>query len=167
MLAELIARLPKSVLERPQFLEPDMAALCSIGLDVFGREQRLVVEASQAFLQMQADALRQDVDFKVVSAFRSIDYQTQLIEKKLAQGQLLSDIIKVSALPGYSEHHSGRAVDLTCDEEQGLLTEAFEKTRAFVWLSSNAVNYGFSMSYPRGNADGYIYEPWHWCYHSN
>ena len=40
--------------------------------------------------------------------------------------------------------------------------ESFESTPAFVWLQSRAGDFGFEMSYPRGNPHGIDYEPWHW-----
>ena len=38
---------------------------------------------------------------------------------------------------------------------------SFEKTPAFTWLKENAHDYGFILSYPKGNLY-YQYEPWHW-----
>lgn len=162
MLDRLIGQLPKHILDRPQFTEP--LSLVSIGLDVFEREQFLIQVASNAWQSMRHQARLDGVELQVVSAFRSVAYQQQIIEKKLSQGQSLAEIVKVSALPGYSEHHSGCALDITTPEEQGVLSEAFEQTQAFQWLSGNAGAYGFTMSYPRDNPHGYIYEPWHWCY---
>ena len=162
MLDRLVEKLPKQILERPKFTEP--LVLVSIGFDVFKREQFLTQAASDAWNLMQNQALMEGVVLQVVSAFRSIAYQQQIIEKKLSQGQSLAEIVKVSALPGYSEHHGGCALDITTPEEQGVLSEAFEQTQAFQWLSGNASAYGFTMSYPRDNPQGYIYEPWHWCY---
>jgi D-alanyl-D-alanine carboxypeptidase len=40
----------------------------------------------------------------------------------------------------------------------------FENTLAFTWLVANARRFGFALSFPRGNAHGYDYEPWHWFY---
>ncbi|MNW15580.1 D-alanyl-D-alanine carboxypeptidase [compost metagenome] len=45
-----------------------------------------------------------------------------------------------------------------------MLEEVFEQTPAFAWLQANADRFGFVLSFPRGNACGYLYEPWHWCY---
>ncbi|WP_338924995.1 D-alanyl-D-alanine carboxypeptidase family protein (plasmid) [Pseudomonas silesiensis] len=39
---------------------------------------------------------------------------------------------------------------------------AFEETDAFAWLTKHAGSFGFEMSYPKGNARGFNYEPWHW-----
>ena len=31
------------------------------------------------------------------------------------------------------------------------------------WLTRNGGEFGFSMTYPRDNEHGFIYEPWHWA----
>ena len=46
------------------------------------------------------------------------------------------------------------------------LEEEFERSPAFRWLQRNAMQYGFTLSYPRGNRHGIAYEPWHWCWHA-
>lgn len=67
-----------------------------------------------------------------------------------------------SAYPGTSEHQSGLCVDFITNSVG--LTEAFETTEAFVWLSQNAYRYGFILRYPKDKTDltGYSYEPWHY-----
>lgn len=76
----------------------------------------------------------------------------------------MEDILRVNAAPGFSEHHTGRAIDIgTVDSP--VLEEEFENTSAYRWLQANAQRFGFQLSYPRGNAAGIIFEPWHWCYH--
>ena len=69
-----------------------------------------------------------------------------------------------SALPGQSEHQTGLCVDFVTSETKGELTEAFEDTEAFAWLSQNAYKFGFILRYPKGkeNITGYTYEPWHY-----
>ena len=79
----------------------------------------------------------------------------------LKNGQVIEEILKVSAAPGYSEHHTGLAVDVASPGSRPL-TEEFEESEAFAWLSDNAETYGFSMTYPKGNRYGFDYEPWHW-----
>ena len=128
-----------------------------------GREHRLTPAASAAWHAVRAEALADGVVLKIVSAFRSIDRQAEIVRAKLERGLSLDAILEVSAPPGYSEHHTGRAVDVTTDGVTALEIE-FEKTDAFRWLSANAARFGFSLSYPAGNPQGYAYEPWHWCY---
>jgi D-alanyl-D-alanine carboxypeptidase len=81
----------------------------------------------------------------------------------LKNGRPLDDILTHIAIPGFSEHHSGRAVDIH-EDGHTVLEEEFEKTQAFAWLRENAARFGFRLSYPRGNDQGIIYEPWHWYF---
>jgi D-alanyl-D-alanine carboxypeptidase len=158
--------LPESLAKtrmQPAQLECDGENLVSIGLDLLGREQRLERATAERWAAMQAAAEREHVLIGVVSAFRSFDYQRGIIARKLAAGQSVEQILAVSALPGFSEHHSGRAVDVGtpgCPH----LTEGFENTAAFSWLTRHALEYGFQLSYPRGNPHGVVFEPWHWMF---
>lgn len=152
--------------ERRQSFHLEGTDLVSIGLDSAGREQRLERQAAVQWQSMRATAEREGVILDGVSAFRSFDYQKQIIARKLAAGQTLEQILRVSALPGFSEHHTGRAIDIGtagCPP----LTEAFEHTAAFVWLTKRAQDFGFRLSYPRGNSHGVIFEPWHWVWHQD
>ncbi len=116
-----------------------------------------------AWRAMSEQAHLDGVVLQLVSAYRSIVYQSDLIQRKLDAGQLIRDILQVNTPPGYSEHHTGRALDLTTPGCE-VLTEAFESTTAFEWLCSNAGQHGFTLSYPRDNPSGIDYEPWHWAY---
>jgi D-alanyl-D-alanine carboxypeptidase len=141
----------------------EASELVSVGLDIHGREQRLAPDAARAWQGMKLAAEGAGITLQLVSAFRSIDYQHQIIKRKLADGQRMEEILRVSAVPGYSEHHSGNAVDLTTTGSKPL-TEEFETTPAFGWLVKNAARFTFTMSYPHGNKTGVVYEPWHWAY---
>jgi zinc D-Ala-D-Ala carboxypeptidase len=138
--------------------------LAFIGHDTQSRPQWLAPRAARAWARMRDAAARDGVELQVVSAFRGVEYQLGILKRKLECGLDIEEILRVSAAPGYSEHHSGRALDITTP---GLaaLEEHFENSAAFAWLSTNAQSYGFRQSYPRGNPHGIAYEPWHWCWH--
>ena len=144
-------------------LQPESTRLVGIGQDVFGREQSLGPAAAAAWNRMRRHASSGGVELQAVSAFRSVDYQTELLRRKLARGQAMEQILQVSAAPGYSEHHTGRALDITTPGFAVLETE-FEDSPAFSWLTQNAHNFGFRLSFPRGNRQGLAYEPWHWYF---
>lgn len=146
-------------------LQREPARLVSIGSDIRGREQWLQPRSARALARMREAALRDGVELQVVSAFRSIEYQLGIVERKLAHGQSMEDVLRISAAPGYSEHHSGRCVDFTTPGYTAL-EEEFERSPAFAWLERNAAGFGFTLSYPRGNRHGIAYEPWHWCWHA-
>jgi D-alanyl-D-alanine carboxypeptidase len=144
-------------------LQPEASQLTPIGRDIHDRRQQLAPPAAEAWFRMRDAALGHGIDLLVVSAYRSVGYQENLLRAKLDRGQSLDEILRVSAAPGYSEHHSGRALDLTTPG-YAPLEEEFENSPAFEWLSRNAGAYGFHLSYPRDNAHGVIYEPWHWAW---
>ncbi|HMB43489.1 MAG TPA: M15 family metallopeptidase, partial [Luteimonas sp.] len=145
----------------PLVAEPDWLALA--GFDRYRRPLWLHVDAAHAWRSMHAAALRDDVVLEAISGYRSHDYQLGIFERKLARGLMVTDILAVNAAPGYSEHHSGRALDIGAPDEPAA-EESFERTPAFAWLRDNAASHGFGMSYPRDNPHGIVYEPWHWCW---
>lgn len=112
---------------------------------------------------MRDAAAADGVELLLISAFRSVEFQAALIRAKLARGMTISEVLKVNAPPGYSEHHTGCAIDIGA-RDMAPLDEAFESTPAFVWLHARAQDFGFVLSYPRENVEGYGYEPWHWCW---
>lgn len=98
-----------------------------------------------------------------ISGFRTIERQTAIIEAKLSKGQLIEDILRTVAAPGFSEHHTGNAIDIVVPDKP-TLTEDFVETSAFAWLSTHAKAHGFRLTYPRDNAFGIAFEPWHWFF---
>lgn len=145
----------------PRFLEPP--ALVDVGPNIVGRSQQLVPEAADAWARMKGQAQDDGVTLLLVSGFRSIAYQVELFKKKLEKGQKIDEILCVIAAPGYSQHHSGCAVDLATTGSRPL-TEEFEQTDAFDWLTANAGTFNFCMPYDRSNTWGISYEPWHWFF---
>src|SRR5262249_48924552 len=81
-------------------------------VDARGRELKLTPAAARAWKRMKSAASKVKVELYLVSAFRSFDRQCEILRAKLAAGQALEEILGVSAPPGYSEHHTGRAVDI-------------------------------------------------------
>jgi len=135
--------------------------LVDVEPNVVGTLQQLTPATASAWRAMKAAAAADSVSLLLVSGFRSVERQAELIHRKLAAGQRLEDVLEINAAPGFSQHHTGQAIDvatLGCPP----LTEAFESTAAFAWLTVHAAAYGFSMSYGRGNRFGFAYEPWHW-----
>lgn len=140
---------------------PDCEDLVPTETDVFGRQPYMAAAAFTAWQAMQASAAEAGVTLQIVSAYRSAEYQRDLLQRKLDQGRTMADILSVNAAPGYSEHHSGCAVDITTPGYEPL-EEVFEDSEAFAWLQLHAAEFGFSLSFPRDNPAGITYEPWHW-----
>ncbi len=137
--------------------------LVDAGLDLFDRPQQMTLRTFEAWCAMKTAAKSDGLELNLVSAYRSIEYQCGLIHRKLEEGWLIDDILLINAIPGYSEHHTGRALDLHAGDGKPL-ESAFENHPAFAWLCKNAAEFNFHLSYPRDNPSGIDYEPWHWCF---
>jgi D-alanyl-D-alanine carboxypeptidase len=148
----------------PLVAEPDWLVLA--GFDRFRRPLWLHANAARAWQHLQAAAQRDGVALEAISGYRSHDYQLGIFERKRERGLGIDDILAVNAAPGYSEHHSGLALDIGTPGEPPA-EETFEATAAFAWLVEHAGGYGFAMSYPRDNPHGIVYEPWHWKWHAS
>ncbi|MDF2817372.1 MAG: peptidase [Stenotrophomonas rhizophila] len=139
--------------------EPERLALA--GFDRYRRPLWLQQGAARAWQRMQQQAAREGIVLEAISGYRSHDYQLGIFARKRARGLEVDAILQVNAAPGYSEHHSGRALDISSPGEPPA-EESFEATPAFAWLLEHAGDYGFHLSYPRDNPHGIVYEPWHW-----
>jgi D-alanyl-D-alanine carboxypeptidase len=143
--------------------EPPLHDLEIVAIDFEGKPFVLKSATAKAWREMAAVALADGITLQPFSGFRSYLHQKRLIERHLTNGRDLKDILTHIAIPGYSEHHSGRAIDIYSDNHS-VLEEEFEKTPAFAWLIKNAGRFHFRLSYPRDNSFGIIYEPWHWYF---
>ncbi len=111
---------------------------------------------------MIAAAKKDGIALRGVSCFRSISYQRTVFcnpAKLRAQGGMAGRA-RSSAPPGYSEHASGYVIDFGSGDRD--LVAAFATRPMGQWLATNAPRFGFEMSFPRGNAQGVTFEPWHW-----
>jgi D-alanyl-D-alanine carboxypeptidase len=145
----------------PLVAEPNV--LSYAGRDCYLRPLWLTAAAARAWRGMRAAALEDGMTVQAISGYRSHAYQLGIFRRKLARGLTVADILAVNAAPGYSEHHSGNALDIGTPGEPPA-EESFELTPAFAWLTRRAGEFGYSMSYPRDNPHGIVYEPWHWLY---
>lgn len=116
-------------------------------------------DAKDALYTLVNAAKADGVTLKPSSIFRSIRRQQQIITDKL-KTQDPYEVYHTSSPAGYSEHHTGFAVDF------GSIDESFTTTRAYHWLSNNAYRYGWEQTFtPEYSAySGVSEESWHWRY---
>lgn len=126
-------------------------------------EVTLARPAYEAYYQMKQAATRQGASFVPTSSYRSFDLQITSYTDWYRTLGSVERANEVSALPGYSEHQLGLAVDFRAG---GCALECFRSTSAYKWLRTHAHEYGFIERYPRGKEDvtGYGAEAWHWRY---
>lgn len=106
-------------------------------VDVGGKEAE--VHTAVAFRAMAHAASKAGIDLRIRSGFRSFQKQTRLYKAyRKGTGNL-------AAPPGYSNHETGRALDLVISDY-----------KVYEWLSTHASTFGFHRT-----VSG---EPWHWEY---
>ena len=128
---------------------------------------REVLAAYQHMMEvMEADLGRR---LFVESGYRAPAYQLYLFLFYMKNHDFsIRETNRFVALPGYSEHGypPRQAVDFI--NEHGINgeyhPEAFEALPEYAWLQERAREYGFVLSYPRGNSYNTAFEPWHWHY---
>jgi zinc D-Ala-D-Ala carboxypeptidase len=144
-------------------LQVEAEDLVSIGANPDGAEVKLTPPAAGAWQQMRAAAAEAGHLLVPISGYRSVDRQIEIIRAKRAAGNPIGEILQWVAAPGYSEHHTGRAIDLGAPDEPPLAT-GFSQIPAFRWLESHGAEFQFRLSFPPDNRHGIGFEPWHWLY---
>lgn len=132
-------------------------------------DERIYPELQQMMNDCRAEGLKPIV----CSGYRSTTKQTQLfnteVRKYMRQGYTEENAIKetekLQAHPGYSEHHTGMAVDIMPESNQYPSKEQ-EESGEIKWLMANCYKYGFILRYPEDKVDitHINYEPWHYRY---
>ncbi|WP_017718020.1 M15 family metallopeptidase [Kamptonema formosum] len=137
--------------------------IASYAQQEYQRFEQLDREAGLALMKLIYAARDEGVWIIPVSGFRNIAAQELLFKSQIERRGSPEEAAKLSAPAGYSEHHTGYALDMA----DGLspkkdITYEFEKTNAYRWLTLHAKEFGFEMSFPANNSQGVSYEPWHW-----
>lgn len=134
--------------------------------------------AAKSWYEMKDAARRAGYPISLLSAYRSPNYQKDLFAQRLyAQGvnnaQLatgkgdaaIDKTLEITAVPGYSRHHTGYTVDLWCEDG----STAFLTSSCYKWISAegykNAMLFGWIPSYPEGASEqGPEPEPWEYVW---
>ena len=99
----------------------------------------------------------------IISAYRGYDRQQEILNGYVAQFGSV-EALRYAALPGYSEHHAGLAIDFGYNNYGVLRT--FLGTGVNAWFEKNSFNFGFILRFPseKSNITETVYEPWHFRY---
>ena len=129
--------------------------------------------AYQPLKDMFSAAQKAGVPLELVSPYRSIDLQDRLFSRSVTsymnQGYSKEQAIKKAnyarTFTGTSEHNTGLGFDIL-QKGNFTLSESFENTAQFKWLSEHAEEYGFILRYQKDKISqtGIMYEPWHYRY---
>ena len=135
----------------------------------FGEPIRVEKASYAAYQALRADLLAEGVDIELESCYRSVERQEELwAEYEKAYG--LDYCNKYVAVPGFSEHHTGFAIDTNLIQQTDDETseEEKQKEREQLWekVHEKLPEYGFILRYLQNKETitGYSYEPWHLRY---
>ncbi len=117
----------------------------------------LLPEARDALVAMAARAVRDGVELRIDSGYRSASYQRKVYIRLMEEKKKsFAEAARYVAPPGYSEHMLGLAVDFAPSDWR------FAKTPAYGWLQQHAAAFGFRETYPESRPDHQPWEPSHW-----
>ena len=131
--------------------------------NVFDEDIEVEEEAYKHYLMLKKDLKNNNINIEIDSSYRSIEKQQEMLEKYTE---------KYAAIPGYSEHHTGLAIDICLVVDGKLIIEnedMLNREDVFIKIYKYLPKYGFILRYPKGkeNIIGYNYEPWHIRYVGN
>lgn len=122
-------------------------------------------EAAHHLELLFQEAKKANIEIFAVSGYRSYERQTSVFD---TEANLVGQdaAAAVVAIPGYSEHQTGLAMDISSRSVRLELVEDFGETEEGKWLANNAHKFGFILRYHKGKEEitGYNYEPWHFRY---
>ncbi|MEN9228521.1 MAG: M15 family metallopeptidase [Gloeomargarita sp. GMQP_bins_120] len=145
-----------------------LIVVASYGRGQYQRYVEMEREAALALFRLLNAARDEGLWIIPISGFRTVDYQAQLFQRQVQKQGSEMAAARISAPPGYSEHHTGLAIDLgdgaAAARGERDVTESFGQSPVYRWLQQHAHQYGFELSFPPNNPQGVMFEPWHWRY---
>ncbi len=137
--------------------------------DIDDDECKVEKEALLKFYELRDDLAKHDgVFIELDSCYRSVEEQQDLWDRWTVEyGE--NYVKTYVAVPGYSEHHTGLAIDI-CLVKDGVVIDdnddMIAERELFSKIHAKLADYGFILRYLEGRDDvtGYAYEPWHLRY---
>lgn|GEM_PF-94103 len=134
----------------------------------FGREFQIERDTYAHFAQLREALLKQGIQIELDSVYRSVARQQEIV-KEFTEKYGEDYVKQYVAVPGYSEHHTGLAVDICLVVDGKVIDdndEMIAQKEIFAKIHPLLPDYGFILRYPQGQEGitGYSYEPWHFRY---
>ena len=122
-------------------------------------------KAYDAYLGLKEDLEAEDVFVDLDSAYRSVAEQQRIVDE-FTEKYGEEYVKQYVAVPGYSEHHTGLALDLfLIIDGKGVFLNEEMVTYPEIWekIHAKLADHGFILRYLPGRKifTGYSYEPWH------
>ena len=138
-----------------------------------GEELEIEQKTYKAYCALRDELLEEGVQIELDSVYRSVEEQQEIWDEWSADPEKGEDYCKkYLAEPGYSEHHTGLAVDIFIMKDGKEIREnddMIADEEDFAIIHKMLPLFGFILRYPDGKEDitGYAYEPWHLRYVDN
>lgn len=136
--------------------------------NAYGDDIKIEKKTYEMYKQLREDLLKDGIDIELDSSYRSVKRQQEIWDEwTKTKGE--DYVKKYVAVPGYSEHHTGLAIDVCLKKNGKLIVEnddLFKEKKIFAAVHKKLSKYGFILRYPEGREKetGYGYEPWHFRY---
>lgn len=127
----------------------------------YGEWARVATVAEEHLRQMILDCRATGIECWLNCGYRTQDEQKRILEERTQEYQedglsyqaAYDKALETVALPGYSEHETGLAMDIVCSVTP-------------TWLHEHCWEYGFILRYPedKSSITGISYEHWHYRY---
>ncbi len=123
-----------------------------------GKEIEIEIETQKAYQKLKEFLKQKEIYIEIDSAYRSFTKQQKMQEEEPKNKNI--------AQVGYSEHHTGLALDLTIYSNNHFLKTKEEKLKQesiYKKIHQELSNFGFILRYPKGKEEitKYPYSPWH------
>ncbi len=139
------------------------SATSASGKEIFVEENAL-----KAYYELRNDLAEEGIYILLDSTYRSVAYQEDLV-RRFTEEYGEDYVRKYVAVPGYSEHHTGLAIDVCLRVDNTIIDdndEMIAQKDIFSKIHAKLADHGFILRYMDGKDDitGYAYEPWHLRY---
>ncbi len=134
----------------------------------YGETYKVEEKALEQFLKLQKECADEGIYIELDSTTRSVAEQQKLWDDwTIEKGE--EYVKKYVAVPGYSEHHTGLAIDICLvvdgkrvDDNDDMIAQR----EIFAKIHEKLAKYGFILRFLEGKEaeTGYAYEPWHFRY---
>ena len=133
--------------------------------NVFGEGIKVESETYNAYRILKDDLACEGIDIGIAAAYRSDEAQQRAFSN--LRDEYDEDFaVLYEATPGFSEHHTGLAIDLALIVDGKTVTDPkqlLEYPEIWAKVHASLAEHGFILRYPENQQDvtGYAYEPWH------
>ena len=136
--------------------------------NAFEEDIKVEKEAYEQYKKLREALLKDNIDIELDSCYRSVKRQQEIWDE-WTETKGIDYVKKYVAVPGYSEHHTGLAIDIVLKKDGKLIAEnddMIAEKKIFAKIHERLAEFGFILRYPekRDKDTGYSYEPWHFRY---